>query len=162
MAKNSEYLWHIWILSVISSIFLLFFLITYDWNFIVASLSFSFIGIFVLWKTTQFFALEKTLKKIHKMRWGKKNIEKYLELRVGYSTGKNNTIIFSLLTYGLVLATIFNNQEISDVFNTIYGSNPLHGFIVLLITGFSIIYLIISTLFRAEFNRLIEIFLEDY
>ena len=183
--------WNFFLLLLLPLFFISLFVIKGYWICLIISIFASFFVIGILtWYLKPYFSLNRVEEMINnkvenedRIRTGNQhmsNLEKemrknylfedYLEMRVNYYVGKNNFIGFSLLTFALVLATLFNNRsDFRNIFGSLKedsiskslmnffvifgGDYATLGFLIVLLAGLLFLYLITSMLFRYEFNR---------
>jgi len=183
--------WNFFLLLLLPLFFISLFVIKGYWICLIISIFASFFVIGILtWYLKPYFSLNRVEEMINnkvenedRIRTGNQhmsNLEKemrknylfedYLEMRVNYYVGKNNFIGFSLLTFALVLATLFNNSsDFRNIFGSLKedsiskslmnffvifgGDYATLGFLIVLLAGLLFLYLITSMLFRYEFNR---------
>ena len=183
--------WNFFLLLLLPLVFISLFIIKGYWICLIISIFASFFVIGILtWYLKPYFSLNRVEEMINnkvenedRIRTGNQhmsNLEKemrknylfedYLEMRVNYYVGKNNFIGFSLLTFALVLATLFNNSsDFRNIFGSLKedsiskslmnffvifgGDYATLGFLIVLLAGLLFLYLITSMLFRYEFNR---------
>lgn len=159
-------------LIFISAFLVFLFIIKSSWIFLLSSFFVSLLGIVLLWWIEPYHSIDYVKFLIHR-KFGEgsnsfvlRKMKEHLNIRAKYFVGKNNFIIFSLLTYSLTLATLFKELKsvfkslkddsignyLMDFFEVFGGDYVVLGFFIVLVTGLSLIYLTLSTRFRKEFN----------